>query len=83
MNYLSAERVLKIEHTLDLKGDSDMSTTRRDIQATAISGVMIPDSKLAREATQLVRDTESPLLFNHSTRVYQNGHKTDGIGTLR
>ena len=63
----------KIEHTLDLKGDSDMSTTRRDIQATAISGVMIPDSKLAREATQLVRDTESPLLFNHSTRVYYFG----------
>jgi HD superfamily phosphodiesterase len=31
---------------------------------------MIPDSKLAREATELVRNTESPLLFNHSTRVY-------------
>jgi hypothetical protein len=31
---------------------------------------MIPDSKLAQEATELVRDTESPLLFNHSTRVY-------------
>jgi len=34
---------------------------------------MIPDSKLAREATELVRDTESPLLFNHSTRVYYFG----------
>jgi HD superfamily phosphodiesterase len=32
--------------------------------------VTIPDSKLAREATELVRDTESTLLFNHSTRVY-------------
>jgi HD domain len=73
MNSLLAETAFKIEHTLDLKGDSDMSTTRRDIQATAISGVMIPDSKLAREATQLVRDTESPLLFNHSTRVYYFG----------
>jgi HD superfamily phosphodiesterase len=31
---------------------------------------MIPDSKLAREATELVRDTEATLLFNHSTRVY-------------
>ena len=31
---------------------------------------MVPDSKLAREAAELVRDTESPLLFNHSTRVY-------------
>jgi hypothetical protein len=29
-----------------------------------------PDSKLAREITQLVRDTESDLLFNHSSRVY-------------
>lgn len=36
----------------------------------SISGAIIPDSKLAREATELVRDTESTLLFNHSTRVY-------------
>jgi hypothetical protein len=48
-----------------------MSTTE---QATIlISGVRIPDSKLAQEATELVRDTESPLLFNHSTRVYYFG----------
>jgi hypothetical protein len=51
-----------------------MSTTTRDItQATLISGVMVPDSKLAREATELVRDTEPSLLFNHSTRVYYFG----------
>ena len=30
----------------------------------------IPDSKLAREITELVRDTEPPLLFHHSSRVY-------------
>jgi len=48
-----------------------MSTTTRDKkEATSISGVTVPDSKLAREATELVRDTEPPLLFNHSTRVY-------------
>jgi HD domain len=48
-----------------------MSTTvRAKTEAVSISGVMIPDSKLARQATELVRDTESPLLFNHSTRVY-------------
>ena len=48
-----------------------MSTTTRDtIEATSIAGVTVPDSKLAREATELVRETESPLLFNHSTRVY-------------
>src|ERR1700744_2617108 len=34
------------------------------------SEVAIPDSKLAREGTELVRDTESSLLFNHSSRVY-------------
>jgi HD superfamily phosphodiesterase len=36
-------------------------------------GVSIPDSKLAREITELVRDTESPLLFHHSSRVYYWG----------
>jgi hypothetical protein len=35
-----------------------------------IAGVVVPDSKLAREATELVRDTASRLLFNHSNRVY-------------
>lgn len=35
-----------------------------------IQGVKIPDSGLAREITQLVRDTESDLLFHHSSRVY-------------
>jgi HD superfamily phosphodiesterase len=39
----------------------------------SIQGVSIPDSKLAREITELVRDTESPLLFHHSSRVYYFG----------
>lgn len=38
-----------------------------------VQGVGIPDSKLAREITELVRDTESPLLFHHSSRVYYFG----------
>jgi len=38
-----------------------------------IAGITIPDSKLAREATELVRETESPLLFRHSTRVFLFG----------
>ena len=38
-----------------------------------IRGVGIPDSKLAREITELIRDTESPLLFHHSSRVYYFG----------
>src|ERR1700752_5391737 len=37
---------------------------------TTIEGISIPDTKLSHEVTELVRDTESPLLFNHSTRVY-------------
>lgn len=35
-----------------------------------VNGVTIPDSKLAREIAELVRDTESPLLYHHSSRVY-------------
>ena len=36
----------------------------------------IPDSKLAREVTEIVRDTEPELLFNHSSRVYLFGALT-------
>jgi len=39
----------------------------------AASPLRIPDSKLAREVTEMVRDTESELLFNHSSRVYLFG----------
>jgi len=38
-----------------------------------IPGILIPDSLIAREATELVRDTESELLFLHSMRVYAWG----------
>ncbi|EOX7388877.1 HD domain-containing protein [Enterobacter kobei] len=38
-----------------------------------ITGIRIPDTKMAREATQFIRDTESDLLFNHSSRVYYWG----------
>jgi hypothetical protein len=41
--------------------------------AQSIDGVAIPDSTLARAVTELVRDTESPLLFHHSSRVYYFG----------
>ena len=43
------------------------------MKSTSIAGVRIPDSKLAQAATELVRDTESDLLFHHSTRVYYFG----------
>jgi hypothetical protein len=38
-----------------------------------VAGVTIPDSKLAHELTELVKDTELPLLFHHSSRVYYWG----------
>lgn len=38
-----------------------------------LSNVAIPDSQLAREITEFVRDTETPLLFHHSSRVYYFG----------
>jgi hypothetical protein len=42
-------------------------------ETSPIAGVLIPASKLAREITELVMDTESPLLFHHSSRVYYWG----------
>jgi hypothetical protein len=51
--------------------------------ATAIGGVRIPDSKLAQEITELVRDTESRLLFDHSSRVYYWGALTGARRGLR
>ncbi|MEV7599815.1 HD domain-containing protein [Kitasatospora sp. NPDC089797] len=38
-----------------------------------VAGVRIPDSRLAREATELVRDAAPPLLFDHSRRVFLFG----------
>src|SRR5436190_22456117 len=38
-----------------------------------VAGVRIPDSKLAREATELLREHGTPLLFAHSLRVYLFG----------
>jgi hypothetical protein len=43
---------------------------------STIAGIKIPDSKMARDLTELIRDTESDLLFHHSTRVYLFGALT-------
>lgn len=40
---------------------------------STIAGVKIPDSALAAEATEYIRDIESDLLFNHSLRVFVFG----------
>jgi HD domain len=37
---------------------------------TTIAGIPIPDSTLAREATEFVQDASTQLLFDHSRRVF-------------
>ncbi|HEX8855889.1 MAG TPA: HD domain-containing protein [Thermoleophilaceae bacterium] len=37
---------------------------------TTIAGIAIPDSTLAREATEFVQDASTQLLFDHSRRVF-------------
>jgi hypothetical protein len=53
-----------------------MTTSTQASQSALISGITIPDSKLANEITQFIRDTETTLLFNHSSRVYYFGALT-------
>jgi HD superfamily phosphodiesterase len=39
----------------------------------SIAGIQIPDSTMAREATELVRDVATDLVFDHSRRVFLFG----------
>lgn len=48
-----------------------------------IAGIAPPDSAIARAATQLVRDTEDDLLFNHSRRVFFWGALTGERKSLK
>jgi HD superfamily phosphodiesterase len=41
--------------------------------AAVQSPIAVPDSRLARDATELIRSIEPDLLFNHSLRVYSFG----------
>ena len=50
-----------------------MTLSAQTSQVTRVSGIAVPDTKLANEITEFVRDTESTLLFNHSSRVYYFG----------
>src|SRR6516165_6920261 len=38
-----------------------------------VAGVKLPDSKLARDATDYVRSLSAPLVFNHVLRTYLFG----------
>src|SRR6516162_7229836 len=50
-----------------------VASSESSTKSSTIVGVSIPDSKLGQEITELVRDTETALLFNHSSRVYYFG----------
>ena len=43
---------------------------RMSAQRTIIASIPIPDSRITREATELVQDTSTALLFHHSRRVF-------------
>ena len=60
-----------------------VASSESSTKSSAIVGVSIPDSKLAQEITELVRDTETALLFNHSSRVYYWGALTGKRRGLR
>src|ERR1700736_4969957 len=49
-----------------------MTSAQRERRASVkyIFGASVPDTKLAQEITEFIRDTETELLFNHSSRVY-------------
>ncbi|WP_206504593.1 HD domain-containing protein [Streptomyces chrestomyceticus] len=56
----------------------DPTATRRSTHTahtthTHIAGIPLPDSALAREATDLIRNTTDELLYHHSRRVYLFG----------
>src|ERR1700704_152059 len=40
------------------------------VNGQSAAGVTVPDTKLAREATELIRDRTSDLVYNHSRRVF-------------
>jgi HD superfamily phosphodiesterase len=60
-----------------------MAVVTSSTTGVKVAGVVVPDSKLAREVTELVRDTEPPLLFHHSSRVYYWGALTGKRRGLR
>jgi HD domain len=49
------------------------STAVNTTISRTIAGITIPDSELANDATALIREVESDLLYNHSLRVFVFG----------
>jgi HD superfamily phosphodiesterase len=47
-----------------------MTDTDHLLESVTLAGVTVPDTKLATEATELIRDLTSDLIYNHSRRVF-------------
>jgi hypothetical protein len=60
-----------------------VTSSASNAKSSIVVGVTIPNSKLAQEITELVRDTEAPLLFHHSSRVFYWGALTGKRRGLR
>ncbi|MGA4845031.1 HD domain-containing protein [Streptomyces sp. G5(2025)] len=52
---------------------SAASSSAAPLTSSSVAGVFVPDSKLAAEATELVRDITDDLIYHHSRRVYWFG----------
>jgi hypothetical protein len=65
------------------QADSRAYLTKENSMSEIIAGIRVPDSAIARAATQLVRDTEDDLLYNHSRRVFFWGALTGGRRGLK
>jgi hypothetical protein len=48
----------------------DVERRNKDSMSTLSTAIAIPDSLLAKEATDILREYSTDLLFNHSMRVY-------------
>src|SRR5438132_2485900 len=62
---------------------TSVTSSASNATLSSVADVVIPDSKLAREVAELVRDTEPALLFHHSSRVYYWGALTGKRRGLR
>jgi hypothetical protein len=66
--------------TADRTATSAVRSEPSTSQERPVAGVCVPDTRLAVEATELVRDTTSELIYHHSRRVFffgglQGGHR--------
>ena len=48
-----------------------------------VAGIKVPDSKLAREATDFTRGLSAPVVFNHVLRTYLFGELLGRVSGLK